>query len=385
MAELSTLENLPEINLLKEEGITLESLQNEMIADYEAYYEQLTGEQLTLYPADSRRLMINVAAGKLYQLATIMNERHKQNFLQYMYGKFTKNWAANFGLKKTGIESATTTLRFHLSEIQVSDITIPAGTRATCGDQIFFATNEDAVVPAGEMYVDTAATCTMEGASGNGYIAGQLNIISDPVNFVESVENITNTEGGHDEYTNQELKELIYNFPSTYSTAGPEDCYTELIKQFSSNIVDAHVITNQEALVQIYILLQNGKIPEEDYCREALNFLKGLNATPDTDKVEVLAPEVVSYEIDVMYYIASSKKNIADSVSKIIEEAAEEFAEYTKKRIGRAVNPDVLIAYANAAGASRLNIISPVYRTVAENQVAVCSKINMVYGGLEAE
>lgn len=385
MAEIDVLENLPEINMLKDEGITLESLQNEMIADYEAYYEKLTGEALTLYPADSRRLMINVTAGKLYQLAVIINERHKQNFLQYMYGNFTKNWAANFGFKESGIERATTTLRFHLSQAQAADVRIPAGTRATSGDKIFFATDEDAIILAGNTYADTSATCTSEGTVGNGYIIGQLNIIVDPVNFVESVENTTNSAGGHDEYTNQELKELIYNFPSTYSTAGPEDCYAQLTKQYSSNIIDAKVIPNKEAVVQIYILLQNGNIPGTDYCEAVLDFLKNMNATPDTDKVEILAPDVLDYEIDAVYYIASSKKNIADSVCKTVEEAAEGFAEYTKSKIGRSINPNVLIAYANAAGASRVEISSPGYAAVAENQVAICTRINMTYGGLENE
>ncbi len=89
-----------------------------MIADYEARYRELTGEELTIYPADSRRILINVTAGKIYQLATIINERHKLNFLQYMYGDFLKNWASNFGFDKDGRESASVKLRFHLADAQ---------------------------------------------------------------------------------------------------------------------------------------------------------------------------------------------------------------------------------------------------------------------------
>ena len=67
MAGISALENLPEIDVLKDEGITFDSIVNEMIADYEARYRELTGEELTIYPADSRRILINVTAGKIYQ------------------------------------------------------------------------------------------------------------------------------------------------------------------------------------------------------------------------------------------------------------------------------------------------------------------------------
>lgn len=163
MARIDALENLPKIDMLADEGITFESIVNEMIADYEAYWKELTGEELVLYPADSRRIMLNVAAGKLYQLAAIINERHKLNFLQYMYGDFTKNWAANFGFKENGVEAAIVTLRFYLAAEQLIDVLIPAGTRATCGDNIFFATDEPLIIPAGENYADTSATCTQQG------------------------------------------------------------------------------------------------------------------------------------------------------------------------------------------------------------------------------
>lgn len=137
MASLDALDNLPKIDLLEEEGITLSSLQQTMIADYEQKYYELTGEELTLYPADTRRIMLNTTAGKLYQLAAIMNERHKLNFLQYMYGPFTKNWGANFGFVEDGSEAAKVMLQFTLSIELTRDITIPQGTRATAGDRVF--------------------------------------------------------------------------------------------------------------------------------------------------------------------------------------------------------------------------------------------------------
>ena len=216
-------------------------------------------------------------------------------------------------------------------------------------------------------------------------MVGQLNILADPVNLVDSVENTTNSVGGHDEYTNQELKELIYNFPATYSTAGPEDCYVNLAKKYSSNIVDARVISNKQALVQIYLLLQNGVIPDREYCQKVRQYIEELKVTPDTDKVEVLAPEVVPYEIEAVYYISSTRKDIADGIRENIEDAANEFKDHTESKIGRAINPGTLIAYVAAAGASRIEIKTPSYRALQETQVAICTKITMEYGGLEKE
>ncbi|MCM1543290.1 MAG: baseplate J/gp47 family protein, partial [Blautia sp.] len=348
MANIGALENLPEIDMLKDEGITFESIVHEMIADYEGRWKELTGEELILYPADSRRIMLNVAAGKLYQLATIINERHKLNFLQYMYGDFLKNWAGNFGFKEDGIESAVVTLRFHLSAEQPSDITIPAGTRATAGDQVYFATKEDLMITAGETYADVEAVCTTPGTSGNGYVKGQLNIIADPINLVGKVENITESTGGHDKYTNQELRELIYSFPSTYSTAGPKECYEEIAKAYRSDIADVRVITSKEAVVQIYVLLWGGILPDEEYRNALERYIEGLKITPDTDKVEILAPKAVDYRMDITYHISMLQKDVADGLKEAIEDAVEEFVKYTREKIGRAINPDTLVSFTKA-------------------------------------
>lgn len=385
MANIGALENLPAIDMLADEGITFESIVHEMIADFEGRWEELTGEKLILYPADSRRIMLNVAAGKLYQLATIINERHKLNFLQYMYGDFLKNWAGNFGFKENGIESATVKLRFYLSAEQQEDITIPAGTRATAGDQVYFATDEDLTITAGETWADVAAICTIPGTAGNGYTVGQLNVIANPVNLVGKVENVTESSGGHDEYTNQELRELIYDFPSTYSTAGPKECYEEIIKAYSSNIADVRVITNKEAVVKIYVLLQGGMVPDEEYRSTLASYIDNLKITPDTDKVEILAPKTVSYKLDVTYYVSMGQKDIADGLKEAIEDAVEEFVNYTREKIGRAINPDTLVSFAKAAGASRIEIKDQAYKAIAQDEVAICTESAVTFGGLEEE
>lgn len=167
MVDISVLDNLPEISILADEEINLEQMINEMINDYEAKYEELMDEELILYPTDERRILLNIVAGKLFQVLEIMNDRFQQNFIKYMYGEHTKNWAANFGFFETGIEFAKVKLRFELSEIQDFDVFIPAGTRATAGDNIFFATNENTTIEAGQKSIEVDATCTEAGTVGN--------------------------------------------------------------------------------------------------------------------------------------------------------------------------------------------------------------------------
>jgi phage-related baseplate assembly protein len=385
VSEIDVFSNLPEINLLDEEGITYDGIVDDMVADYQARYRELTGEDLTLYPADSRRLMINTVAGKLYQLAAIMNERHRLNFLQYMYGPYLRNWGSNFGFTKTGLESAKTVLRFKLAAASTTDVTIPAGTRATSGDHVYFEVDEDTVIAAGELYADTSATCTTQGTIGNGYTTGQINIIVDPVNLVEAAENISQSSGGHDEYTDQELRELIYNCQDSYTTAGSKGSYKEITKQYSANITDVKVVSDYAGEVAIYLLLQDGNTPDDAYCNNVLDYINNLGLTPDTDKVSVLAPSIVTYTIEATYYIPYDNKEIADGIKEAIKDAAAEFVDYTQSRIGRAVNPNTLIAFATAAGASRIAISSPNYSATDETSVAACKNINLTFGGYDRE
>ena len=77
--------------------------------------------------------------------------------------------------------------------------------------------------------------------------------------------------------------------------------------------------------------------------------------------------------------------HIADGIKEAIEDAGKEFAEYTKSKIGRAINPGILTAYVNAAGGSRIEIEEPVYQTIAENEVAVCENLKITFGDFDRE
>ena len=52
-------------------------------------------------------------------------------------------------------------------------------------------TEEYAEAPAGAGFVDVDAICTKVGIEGNNFLKGQINVLVDPLPYVESVENIT--------------------------------------------------------------------------------------------------------------------------------------------------------------------------------------------------
>ena len=175
------------------------------------------------------------------------------------------------------------------------------------------------------------------------------------------------------------------DLPSTYSTAGPEEAYIQMIKGYSERIVSVRRVRSEDAIVRLCIMCADGEVPDENYCAQVQQYIMSLKRTPDTDKIEIIAPEVVAYELDVTFYISDERKDIAESIKNNVEDAVESFVRHMQENIGYDINTDLLRAYANAAGARRILIESPEYQTISENQIAICTKKNVKYGGLEGE
>ena len=377
------LESLPDIDLLSEQDITLENIIQEMIDDYEEAYKEVSGEERILYPADPIRLLINITAGQIYQAYEFGQELFKQNFIRYMEDDVLLHWGANLGYELPEPEYATTVLEFTIQDALDFDVVIPAGTRVTAGDDVFFATDIETQVPAGEVRVEVPATCTESGSVGNDYAVGQLSTVADPFPYMGSVRNLAISGGGTDAPSGEDLKEEIYRFPSTYSVAGPEDEYIALVTEYSAEIADASLITDFDAKVNIYVLLKNGKLPSESYLAELGEYFQDIRQTPDTDYVLFHAPSVVNYQIRATYYILSDNKDNETALRQAIEEAVSYFADMQKSELGLDLDPGELVSLAKVAGAKRIVLDSPEYISIAKNQVAICSDIELTYGGLE--
>jgi len=387
MLDLSVFNGLPEINVLKEQEITLEKIQGELTADFENKFAELEGlDDFTLAATDERRLILDAIGGEFYLFAQYINLCMRQNFLPYMYGPYLKNWAANLGIFESGKEAASCEVKFSLSAVQPTDTTIPEGTRVSAGDNVFFATTEDLVIAAGELNGTVSVKCTEEGTLGNNYAIGQLTTIVDPVNYVSSATNTTATSGGHDEYTNDELREVILNKPYTFSNAGPVGAYEAKVKEYSSAIADVKCITNDEALVQIYIILQNGAIPSTNYCTNVENYILESRQFPDTDMIKVLPAVAHAYTITATYYIDAENEDSEDTLKEAIQDAIKEFTIATASSIGAPINPNNIVTYAMAAGAARIDIEAPESFIEMENayEVGICPETDIVltYGGL---
>lgn len=376
------LKNYPEISFI--DNLSVERLQEIYIEFMSKKYEELTGKELHMADAEPARLIAYADCMMLYQIAQYADRAGKLSLLKYSYGDYLDNIGALKGIRRLPGAAAKTKIKFTLSIKRISVTIIPAGTRVTASDGVYFYTLELLEIPAGSMYGEVNAECKEIGVKGNGYKPGDLKVLVDPVPYVDKVENITTSEGGAEIESDENLAERIYLAPSSWSTAGPDDAYKYWVKTFDAGISDVRVDSQVPGEVDICFVLQNGEIPEDALLEEMWNFLKREEIRPLTDKVIVRAPDIHEYEVDFIYYINESDRMRAAAIAEQVQKAAEEYVVWQKERIDRDINPDMLRNLVISAGAKRIEVRAPTFQRITGGSIARMSgDLRVVYGGIE--
>ena len=381
---LKSVLDLPDISFI--ENDTLDAMMQRLVGNYEKRYKEVTGKTVSLGAADPARIQLYAVALDLYQIEQYVDRAGKQDLLKYSYGGFLDNLAAGRRVTRRPAASARTTLRFTLSATKTYASAIPAGTRVTNGDGVYFKTLEYSEVPAGDSYVDVEAECTTPGVAGNGFLAGQVNLLADPLPYVEKAANVSTSEGGTDLEDDLSLAERTYLAPSGFSTAGPQDAYTFWVRTYNTDIGSVRPVSNQAAgTVTVYVLMRDGTLPGAEVLADLTEFLKDREIRPMTDLVTVSAPTVKSFSITLTYYIARSNQASASAIQGQVDAAIADFITWQTTEIGRDINQTELIRRVREAGAKRVVVTAPEFTTVAATEVAQLAKngLAVTYGGLE--
>ena len=218
--------------------------------------ESAVGE--SLYPGDERRIFGEAIAAVFVSLFNQMNDAAKQKMLQYARGDVLDALGERVGVERFAATPAETTLRFSVDAAFGQNIIIPQGTRATGDSTRFFETTENAVIEAGELYIDVPARSVGAGVDYNDIAVGTINTIVDPVPYVDGVQNTTVTAGGTDTEDDDSLRERIRTAPSTLSTAGPIKSYEYWAKAADQRIADV-VVSSQQTTLTRTLTVTGGK------------------------------------------------------------------------------------------------------------------------------
>ena len=379
---MKTVLDYPEVSFI--DKLSVESNSDIYIEEMKKRYRELTGKDLVLQEADPIRLMAYTNCLLLYQIAQYADRAGKMALLKYSYGDYLENIGALKGIARNKGAAAKTRLRFTLSAARPGTTMIKEGIRVTASDGVYFKTIDILEIPAGQLYGEVNAECREIGIKGNGYEIGEIKTLVDPIAYVDKVENISISEGGADLESDENLAERIFLAPASWSTAGPDDAYRYWIRTFTPAITDVMVRTDIPGEVDIFFILQDGKLPEETMVTELEQYLKNEEIRPLTDQVIVRAPGIQEYEIDLTYYINRSDRARASAINEQVKEAVQKYIVWQREKIGRDINPDQLRKMLLLAGAKRLEIREPQFSAIEQASIALPDEeVQILYGGIE--
>lgn len=380
----SQIENYPDISFIEDE--TLESAINKTETFYIEKWKELTGEDITLHDTDEERVLLRAIAYIFYQACQYVDNAGKMNLLKYSMDGFLDNIAARTGLSRIEAQPAAVTVKFTLTEAQATDYTIPTGTRVSGSnlEDLYFAVNEDTVIPAGDTEVLCACTCTTAGEDGNGIEPGGIDELVDTLPYIDEVENTTTSDGGTDEEDDDALAERIFLAPSEYSTTGTEDSYIFHAKSASTLVNDVSVSSPQPCYITITITSKSG-MPSEELINIVTNYLNDPVRKKLTDRVTVVGPDPVTFNVNLTYYISYDNQKYEETIKSQVEAAVDAYITWQTTKIGRNINPSKLLQMVMEAGANRATITYPEQAAVDPDELAVLGTKAVTYGGLEYE
>ena len=357
-----------------------EKIKNEMISTYEKILSEETGKREKLPLASRERLILLAMTYQISVIAQKFANLAKMNLPKYSKGAYLDVLASFWGLTRREAAPAVGVVEFTLSAVREEDILIPKGTRVSPGNKLFYQTDKDLVIRSPATSGQVGITCQTAGQIGNGYAASAINIIVDPVAYVDKVASIGKTQGGADVEDDESLRIRIYYAPKGYSVAGPLEAYKYLILNFSQAIESVSPWTPAPGEVEVCITLQGGEIPEPEYLDRIRDYME--DKRPVTDHLTLRGPDVVDYDLTINYYITKSDSNKEFEIKAAVAEAVSQYMRW-QETIGRDLNPDKLTELTIKAGAKRLEIVSPERKKITGTEIAKHKQVKVQYGGLE--
>ena len=342
-------------------------------------YTLENGVAETLYPGDERLLFAEALVPFIVSLYNTLNDSARQVTLRYARGEVLDALGEFAGVTRISETPAETVLRFSLSSPITENIIIKTGTRVTGDYTRYFATTETVVLQAGSTHVDVNAESTAGGSDYNEIAEGSINILVDQIPYIDSVSNVSVTSKGGDKEDDDEYRERIRLSPSSRSVAGPKNSYKYFAISADASIADATVSSPSPGVVLITPILYGGGIPEQSILDKVLEACSADDIRPLTDNVQVQAPSVEMYDIELVYYTTSA--NEAEAIVNIegSNGAINKYIYWQGSALQRDINPDHLRKLIlspidddgnGLIGADRVEIISPAYKELDETTVA---------------
>lgn len=347
-------------------------------------FEKVIGR--SLYPADPARILLQFVAQVLSQERAIINQSAKMNVPRYAKGQYLDSLCELFsGVERLQATSAQCLVEFSLTEAQEVIQVIPRGTRVTMDGSLLFALEGDLIISPGETSGVGRVICETPGTVGNGFLPGQIAVCVDVYPYYKAVVNITESVGGSDIESDAELYERMRQSLESYSTAGPVGAYVYHAKSVSNLISDVKAYSPAPGEVDVRVMCDDGKLPEKELLDKVSAALNDDKVRPLTDHVTVQSPSVRQFDISLTFYLTEGGGISIAAAETIVKDAVADYVSWQVSKMGRDINPSMLIQKVMQTGVKRVEVTSPVFAVLSDIEVAQVREILITNGGYEYE
>lgn len=300
-----------------------------------------------LYPGDEKEMLLRGVQADIVQVFAGVDNALRMQSLRYAVGDYLDILGEQRGCPRIKASAARATVTITTNATGNIDV-LEAGTAMTCDGEIFYLLEEDFNMSGYVQTVTVPVVTDRAGSVGNGLLAGtqmQL-LITNPA--IDTIFVATDAAGGNEREDDDTYRERIREYNITSLTTGPEIQYEAVAKSVSSEILDANAMNDGAGRVGVYLILASDT-GAAAILRQVAEALSADDVRPMTDYVTVYRAENVPYTLNVQYVCDNSS-----ATSAAIAQAATEYQEWQDNTIGRAFNPDRLMASIYQAGASRV-------------------------------
>lgn len=300
-----------------------------------------------LYPGDEKEMLLRGVQAVIIQALAGVDNALRMATLRYAVRDYLDLYGEGRNCER--IEAAPARATVEITTNQNLKIeTLKAGTPLTADGQMFYLLEKDVKLSGFKETLTADIVAQMAGIPGNALVKGTEMHLTTTHSGINKIVVKGDAKGGTDSETDDVYRERIRVAGLASVTTGPERQYEAVAKSVSTQIIDAHAKRIGDGKVGVYVLLasEEGK---EALLQSILDALSARYVRPLTDYVSVFQATDVPYTL-VVEYAADSMSTIADAVAA----AVKDYQEWQDNTIGRAFNPDRLMAAVYQAGAMRV-------------------------------
>lgn len=300
-----------------------------------------------LYPGDEKEMLLRSVQATITQAFASVDNALRMATLRYAVGDYLDLYGEKRGCNRIGAQKAVAVVEMKLIATGKTG-TISAGTPITADGERIYILDGDVVETGYARTARMTITADISGSAGNGLLSGTQMQFLVPQDAVESVFCVEDASGGQEREDDDTYRDRIRTFGLAQLHTGPQEQYEAAAKNVTSEILDARAANLGAGKVGVALLLASntGSAAIIQHVSEALN---DVNVRPLTDEVTVFLAEEIPYTLNVLYKAESGM-----DVSLAITDAAAEYGKWQDGNIGKAFNPDRLVAELYRAGATRV-------------------------------